>query len=107
MTLDEMLKQPWTWIGPRHKAEDGDSYFELRVAELPDFFVLGETALAARDAARDALAAFLASYTDGGEIPPLPQQRAAWLWSSAQLLRPVNAKRSPQTAKSFEPVQFG
>jgi len=45
---------------------------EARIAELPDFFVGAATPEEAIADAAAALEAFLASYRDRGELPPLP-----------------------------------
>jgi predicted RNase H-like HicB family nuclease len=62
----------WTWEGPRQVTEDGVTHFELTVRELPDFFVAGHTRDEVLTEARPALAAFLQSYVENGESPPLP-----------------------------------
>ena len=93
MTLDELMGLPWTWIGPRRVVDpDEGEYFELRVAELPDFYVAESTAMEARQEANPALRAFLASYTDAGEDPPVPTPSPFWQW----LVRVVPLRR-PET----------
>ncbi len=72
MTLNEIVGLPWSWEGPREVTEDGDTHFELTVRELPDFFVAADSRDAVLSEARPALAAFLQSYLENGEIPPLP-----------------------------------
>src|SRR5262245_25595879 len=77
MTLEQLLKQPWTWEGPRRGTESGETFFEYRIRELPDFFVAGETPEEADRERIPALRAFLESYVDNGEMPPLPAVVAA------------------------------
>lgn len=64
--MNPMPMAPFTFVGPiRH----GD-HFELRVKELPDFFLAAETIEEVYGELRGALGAFLATYVIRGE--PLP-----------------------------------
>jgi hypothetical protein len=81
MSLDDMLQLSWTWDGPRRveSTEDG-SYYEIRVKELPEFFVAGATADEVIAGSLPALRSFLQSFIDHGEQPPLPAGRLRrWL----------------------------
>lgn len=81
MTLEQLMTLPWTWHGPALVQEEGEEpYYELRVAELPDFFVAGRSADEVRTEASPALRAFLKSYVDVGETPPLAQRSTLWAW---------------------------
>ena len=82
MNLEQLMALPWTWQGPRRVEADNEvPFYELRVAELPDFFVAAATSEAARMEASPALRAFLRSYLDVGETPPLPKRRRHWIWA--------------------------
>jgi predicted RNase H-like HicB family nuclease len=71
MTIAKYLRMPWTIERSVHD-DDGD-YLALHVRELPGFVV------AARDEDElerlfwEALPAFLESYLEDGEEPPLPE----------------------------------
>ena len=78
MKIDELVELPWTWEGPNHIREGGNETFEYRVKELPDFFVLGESPQEARREAVPALRAFLQSYLENGEVPPVPANATSW-----------------------------
>lgn len=71
-TLQELMMMPWTWVGPTKVTEGKRSHWELRIRELPDFLVAGRSEREVRVEAAAALEAFLASYVDAGETPPLP-----------------------------------
>lgn len=70
--LQELMAMPWTWVGPHKVTEGKKSHWELRIRELPDFLVAGSTEKEVKTEAAAALEAFLASYVDAGETPPLP-----------------------------------
>jgi predicted RNase H-like HicB family nuclease len=64
---------PWSIRGPfRVTDEHGNEHYEMRIGELPDFFVAGSTDSEVLYEFKPALLAFLESYTSEGEIPPLP-----------------------------------
>ena len=71
-TLQELMTMPWTWLGPNKVVEGKKTHWELRIRELPDFLVAGRTEKEVRTEAAAALEAFLASYVEAGERPPLP-----------------------------------
>jgi hypothetical protein len=72
MTVSEMLRLPWHWHGPFEVRDPfGSVHFELRIRELPDFFVAGTRDGVLAECA-EALAAYLQSYVDHQEVPPLP-----------------------------------
>ena len=81
MELNKLTHLPWGWQGPTEVRQPGTaSYFEIRIRELPDFFVAGATREEALAQSGPALRAFLQSYVDNGEIPPLPaDRRPTWL----------------------------
>jgi predicted RNase H-like HicB family nuclease len=81
MTMNELLQLPWRWRGPSQVQDAGeDPHFELQIEELPEFFVAGATREEVLAAARPALRAFLQSYLDRGEEPPMPAGRTpSWL----------------------------
>ena len=73
LTAARMVALPWSWTGPtEERDEHGNTWWEARIEELPDFMVAGESAQEVIAEAGSALEAFLASYVDRGEIPPLP-----------------------------------
>jgi hypothetical protein len=75
MTLKEMLSLPWTWQGPNHVVDGDGERWELTIAELQDFFLVGETSDELLNEAWPALVAYLRSYSDRGEDPPMPSDR--------------------------------
>jgi hypothetical protein len=49
LTARDMVGLRWSWIGPKlERDEHGNEWYELRIAELPEFFVAAPTAEAAR-----------------------------------------------------------
>lgn len=82
MTLDELLQLPWSWSGPTKVEEDGDTHFEVRIGELPEFYAAGATEREALDNAIPSLRAYLQSLLDNHEIPLLPDTRTpTWRFS--------------------------
>jgi predicted RNase H-like HicB family nuclease len=63
----------WDWQGPteRHDGQ-GNTWWEIRIRELPDFLVAEESPEAARAAVAEALEAFIDSYLSRDETPPRP-----------------------------------
>lgn len=70
MTLAYYVALPWTVR--RAECDDDGDYIALTIDELPGFVAAGRTSEEAEAAFWDALRAFLASYLDAGEQPPLP-----------------------------------
>lgn len=79
MNSQELLCLPWTYrVNP---VVDGDvRYFELRIDELPDFFVALEPGQNVAAELQDALASFVESYTALGEMPPMPARSRVHRW---------------------------
>lgn len=73
MRIEDLLVLPWTWSDPTPVTEDGDTHWEMRVQELPEFFVAAETENEVRREAGLALRAYLESFLDNSQVPPLPQ----------------------------------
>ncbi len=73
--LDLLMKMPWTWKGPTQVQDEEGPYYELRITELPGFFVAGSSPDAVNAEKEEALRAFLASYVERGEAPPLEHAR--------------------------------
>ena len=71
MNLSDYLKLPWTVERSDHN-DDGE-YLSLEIRELPGFVVAARTADEADAVFWEALEAFLRSYTDVGEVPPVPE----------------------------------
>ena len=71
---------PWTYLGPIKKEVDGRVWFELRIAELPDFFLASESAAELFREVRPALVTFVLSYLEHNEQLPHPPVR--WLFGS-------------------------
>jgi len=74
--LEMYIRMRWTWLGPREVHDPDGTYFEMRVAELPEFFVAASSAEEVRREKDDGLRAFIASYVERGEAPPL---RPTWV----------------------------
>src|SRR4051812_15803250 len=81
LTIDEMMRLRWGWQGPVQVRETGgDTYFEIRIAELPEFFVAGATREEVLSGAGPALRSFLQTYLDAGDPLPLPADRqVSWM----------------------------
>jgi predicted RNase H-like HicB family nuclease len=73
-TLNQLMRLPWTFVGPK----EFEGHFELRIAELPDFFLAGETKAEVLEDLRGALETFLQSFIAEGEEPPLPAHIDWW-----------------------------
>lgn len=69
----------WTVEGPTLQEEDGQKWYELRIPQLPDFFVAAETVEAIWVEYPLALEAFLESYLARGETMPRPLPRQEWV----------------------------
>jgi predicted RNase H-like HicB family nuclease len=97
MTVGDMMHLGWTWQGPLEVREPGeDPYFEIRIRELPEFFVAGRTREEVLVASAGALRAFLQSYLDADTTPPLPaNQQPSWLIGSAIISRAHVFPREP------------
>ncbi len=103
MTLAEMLHLSWGWQGPLEVREPNeDPHFEIRVAELPEFFAAGRTREEALAAAGPALAAFLKSYVEAGEEPPLPERReVTWIVKAPAVSAPKKLPEVRDPAKQL------
>ena len=70
--IDDLLLLPWERIGP-YRAEDEDGVrFEIRIPQLRDFVVTGETEAEVRAEEDGALRAYLGAFLSTGVLPPLP-----------------------------------
>jgi hypothetical protein len=78
-TLETLLRMPWTIQGPTECYLGYQHWYEIRVAELSDFFVAGATWDECANGYLDALESFLASYTEHGETPPV-SPAVLWRW---------------------------
>jgi len=77
-TLDQLVAMRWTWHGPRQVESDGSLHWELTIEELPDFFVAATTYDEVIAELRPGLRAFLQSYLERGQTPPLPTDPTLW-----------------------------
>jgi len=92
--MSDYLRLPWSIARTEH-ADDG-GYIVLEVRELPGFLVAAASDDELERQFWPALEAFLASYTESGEEPPVP---AALLPMGPQLeLIPELPSRGPQNA---------
>lgn len=62
MVYEVLLGRPWGWVGPVEVTDEGATHFELRIRDLPDFFVAGVSRADVLNEALPALRAFLDSY---------------------------------------------
>lgn len=70
----DLVGLPWHWVGPDQRADnDGNVWWQLTIAELPDFLVAAETRVAVLADAAEALESFLESFVGTAEWPPLPR----------------------------------
>lgn len=90
LSINEMTRLPWTWEGPLKVLEDGATHYELRIRELPDFFLAAESESELMRELKPAMRAFLQSYLERGEQPPLPEPGT---WE----MFPVRVGRAPET----------
>jgi predicted RNase H-like HicB family nuclease len=67
------MSWPWSWVGPSRHRDARGTYYEMRIRELSDFFVAGRTRNEVVTEAAAALRAFLSSYVEAGEVPPMPK----------------------------------
>jgi len=73
LNAKDYLMYPWSIRGPFQVVDEyGNQHFEIRIRELPDFLVAGNTESEALYEFKHALLAFLESYTADGEVPPIP-----------------------------------
>lgn len=87
----DLMWLPWGIRGPTFcRDEHGNEWWEMRVEELPGFLVANETREGVMNDYTDALESFLASYTEHGELPPVPTS-VLWDWLLATV-RPVTTK---------------
>jgi predicted RNase H-like HicB family nuclease len=71
LSARQLAGLPWTYVGPVEVAGEQGEHFVLTVAELPYFFLASDSR---EDLLRElpvALEAFLQSYLDAGQSPPL------------------------------------
>jgi predicted RNase H-like HicB family nuclease len=81
VSVESLMKKPWTRVGPTKVEDPEGTYFEIRIDELPDFFVAGLTPEEAISEFPDALRAFILSYLHRDEFPPLPEPK----WQIAEV----------------------
>ena len=73
MSPSELVMLPWSIVGPRLvQDQQGNRHYEMRVKELPDFFVAGRTESEVLYDFKRAFLAFLESFA-GHPLPVLPQ----------------------------------
>jgi len=73
MVAPDHLVLPWSIRGPaRVTDEHGDTHYEMRVRELPDFLLAASSEAETLNEFRSALLAFLESHTNEGEVPLVP-----------------------------------
>jgi predicted RNase H-like HicB family nuclease len=100
MSVEELLNLRWSWQGPERKEVDGDVYYEATIAELPDFFVAGETQNEVVSEMKPALRAYLESFIEHGDpLPGMPD--VLWRFSSPHILT-----LRPEGIAVSEPEQF-
>jgi hypothetical protein len=97
LTMSDMVRLPWHWHGPKRIQDPDGEYYELRIEELPDFFLAAPTRDQVLTACAQALAAFLHSYLDHGETPPFPAGSVpGWRVTDARV---TTAERVPEAGK--------
>jgi predicted RNase H-like HicB family nuclease len=103
--LGPYVRAGWTWIGPTPVGDpDRPDYYELRIEELPDFFLAGTTLDELYTELRPALRAFFESYAERDEpLPPLPHKWAVSI--RARLQRPAATYRVISTVKVMSGVE--
>jgi predicted RNase H-like HicB family nuclease len=100
MELHQLMVMPWSIHGPRKVIEEGSTHWEIKIQELPDFFVAATSRDEVLREYHGALQAYLQSYTDRQQVPPLPkEQNVWWVFSPAKVEQPtpsVKLEREPQ-----------
>ena len=81
MTLEQLLLLPWSWSDPIREVTDGVEQWVRTIRELPEFFVAGASVEELDEECGPALEAYLQSYLERGEEPPLPNPgRREWVF---------------------------
>ena len=112
MNARDYLMLPWAIRGPAKVTDEhGNTHYEMRVRELPDFLLAASSEGEALYEFGDALTAFLESYLCEGEVPPVPNgepARFVQLLVTSQALRSrVRVRPESSTAGStFGQVVF-
>jgi predicted RNase H-like HicB family nuclease len=102
MTLQEMLLLPWTWSEVGRQVTDGVDEYLRTIDELPGFFVAAASPDELYEEMAPALEAYLQSFVDRDEEPPLPNPgRQEWVFRLNGL--PVTVAEAHATG----PWQFG
>jgi hypothetical protein len=70
----------------------------MRIDELPDFYLAAPDYEGVMIELRPALEAFIASYLDRGEVPPLPPGNR-WVWR-----QPLKSQPAPQVGAEVSPA---
>lgn len=91
MAISEMLAQPWNWQGPKRVLDEAGEHYEMRIAELPDFFLAAKTREELFTELLPALGAYLHSFVDRGETVPSPAASGTWRFIVPQRAEPVSA----------------
>ncbi len=78
LTLAQIVRLPWDWQGPTLVEEEGSVHWEIRIGELPDFLLAGTSREEVLSELRPALRAYLSSYLERGQEPPLPARPLLW-----------------------------
>jgi hypothetical protein len=78
MDLQTLISLPWTIRGPEMIVDGDQTHWEITIAELPDFFMAGQTWREVISEYPEALKAYLRSYTDRGQVPSLPPDPLVW-----------------------------
>jgi hypothetical protein len=96
VTSGVLVALPWSWQGPTHMRDaEGNEWWEIRVAELEDFYVAAPTHEQAIAEAGPALEAFLDSFENREEMP-LPKRIASF--KEAQQILQTTGVRELQVA---------
>ena len=97
--VESLMKKPWTLVGPTRVDAPEGTHFAIRIEELPDFFVAELSPREALAEFPDALRAFILSYLERDELPPLPEPK----WQIAEVAwRPIPGPRESLGLGSVE-----
>lgn len=99
MQMADYLRMPWTILRSDH--EDDGHYVALRIAELPGFVVAAESEKEIEGLFWPALEAFIESYLEDGDAPPLPARARG---RSLRIQRPVADGVFPYAVSSTHSV---
>lgn len=104
--LTALLNKGWSYVGPFQVQDTGDSWWELRITELPDFFIAGENRVEVLQELRPALRAFLSACLASGD--PVPNPGGRWsVFPKYALVRAPAVATTEADVPALSPADVG